>query len=48
MEEELEEEEVDVWMKAFSSASSFLTISRLLVISYMNLDLTAFFKEQFT
>ena len=45
MEEELEDQEEDIWMKGFTFHPSFKTKSRLLIISNMNLDLITFFQE---
>ena len=39
MKQELEEQQEDTWIKIFSFALSFKAISRLLIISIMNLDL---------
>ena len=44
MEEELEEQEEEIWVKKFSSALS-LKISRLLIISMMNLDFMVLVQE---
>ena len=38
MEQELEEQQEDTWIKTFSFVLSFKAISRLLIISIMNLD----------
>ena len=38
MEQELEEQQEDTWIKIFSFVLSFKAISRLLIISIMNLD----------
>ena len=45
MEEDLEDQEEDIWIIIFSSALSFEKISRLIIISITNLDMMVFYQE---